>query len=110
MDLGEAVETAAVREAREETRLAVALRCLLGCYSAPDRDPRGHTVSVVYVADGSGEARAGDDAGDLRLVDPRAPGVPLAFDHRHILDDYLCYEETGRAPQWCLSATAGGGA
>ncbi len=108
VDLGEMAEAAAVREAREETRLEVRLRCLLGCYSAPDRDPRGHTASVVYVADGRGEPRACDDARDLRLVDPREPGLPLAFDHRRILDDYLCYADTGRAPQWALDGEGAG--
>ncbi|MFQ5488101.1 MAG: NUDIX domain-containing protein [Gammaproteobacteria bacterium] len=102
VDLGETVEQAAVREAREETSLEVRLRCLLGCYSVPQRDPRGHTASVVYVADGRGEPRARDDARQLRLVDARHPGVPLAFDHQDILDDYLCYLDSGCAPQWAL--------
>ncbi len=102
VDLGETAEQAAVREAREETSLEVRLRCLLGCYSAPQRDPRGHTASVVYVADGRGEPRAQDDARQLRLVDPRCPGVPLAFDHQDIIADYLHYLDSGHAPQWAL--------
>lgn len=107
VDLGETVEAAAVREAWEETGLVVRLRCLLGCYSAPDRDPRGHTASIVYVADACGTPRAQDDARQVRLVDPRAPGVALAFDHRRILDDYLCYEQRGVAPQWSMTREPG---
>ena len=50
VDVGESVEDAARREALEETGLAVRLETLLGCYSNPARDPRGHTASVVYIA------------------------------------------------------------
>ncbi|HFQ91439.1 MAG TPA: NUDIX hydrolase, partial [Chromatiales bacterium] len=62
VDPGETVETAAAREALEETGLEVRLRALLGCYSDPRRDPRGHTASVVYVASARGEPRARSDA------------------------------------------------
>ncbi len=88
VDVGETVESAAVREAREETGLAVTLTRLLGVYSEPGRDPRGHTVSVVFVGEARGEPRAGDDAGAIRVVDPRSP-PQLAFDHARILADYL---------------------
>lgn len=88
VDVGETVEQAAVREAREETGLAVHLQTLLGCYSDPRRDPRGHTVSIVYVATACGEPQARDDARAVMLADPAAP-PPLAFDHARILADYL---------------------
>jgi 8-oxo-dGTP diphosphatase len=95
VDVGERLETAALREAREETSLVVALETLLGCYSDPARDPRGHTVSAVYVATASGEPCARDDAHNLMCVAPdNCP--PLAFDHALIVDDYLCYRKSGR--------------
>ncbi|MDE2089928.1 MAG: NUDIX hydrolase [Gammaproteobacteria bacterium] len=94
VDPGETLEQAAMREAREETGLDVHLKALLGCYSDPARDPRGHTVSAVYVAQAQGTPSAQDDAKDLVLTDPRTP-PPLAFDHAVILRDYLRYLETG---------------
>ncbi len=98
VDVGERLEQAAVREAREETSLDVELIELLGCYSDPARDPRGHTVSAVYVATARGAPRADDDAADLGLFDP-ADHPPLAFDHALVLEDYRRYRKTGqRAP------------
>ncbi|HKT31294.1 MAG TPA: NUDIX hydrolase [Gammaproteobacteria bacterium] len=94
VDVGETLEQAAVREAQEETGLKIRLKALLGCYSDPKRDSRGHTVSAVYVAEGEGEPRAGDDAGKVVLADPlKLP--KLAFDHALILSDYRRYRETG---------------
>ena len=95
VDIGERLEKAAVREAQEETSLDINLVCLLGCYSDPDRDVRGHTVSAVYVATASGEASAQDDAKNLALFDPAQCPV-LAFDHARILEDYLRWRETGQ--------------
>ncbi len=88
VDVGETVEDAARREVQEETGLEVRLIRLLGVYSEPARDPRGHTVSIVYVGTATGTPRAGDDAGAILVIDPaRAP--VLAFDHARILGDYL---------------------
>jgi len=98
VDVGEAVEDAAVRELREETTLEVELRALLGVYSRPDRDPRGHTVTVVYVGRAQGEPRAADDAKAIGLFAPEAPPAPLAFDHAEILADYLRFIRTGELP------------
>ncbi|GMQ89242.1 MAG: NUDIX hydrolase [Gammaproteobacteria bacterium] len=95
VDVGEHLEQAAVREAQEETSLDINLVCLLGCYSDPQRDARGHTVSAVYVATASGEARAQDDAKNLALFDP-AQCPELVFDHARILEDYLRWRETGQ--------------
>jgi 8-oxo-dGTP diphosphatase len=87
VEFGETVEAAAVREALEETGLAVTLTGLLGVYSDPARDPRGQTVSVVYTATATGEPVAADDARAILIVDPSTP-PPLAFDHARILADY----------------------
>ena len=98
VDFGETVEQAAVREAREEISLDVELRALLGVYSRPDRDPRGQTITVVYVARASGTPRGADDAKSAILCDPRNPPAPLAFDHAEILSDYVHWIETGEFP------------
>ncbi len=94
VDVGETLEQAAVREAKEETSLDVELLSLLGCYSDPERDVRGHTASAVYVATASGKPQACDDAANLSLFDA-AQCPPLAFDHALILQDYLRYRATG---------------
>lgn len=91
VDVGETVETAAVREAREETCLEVELTHLLGVYSDPSRDPRGHTVSIVYIGEAKGEPRAEDDAKALKAWDVNALPDELAFDHASILADYKAY-------------------
>lgn len=98
MDVGETVEQAAVREALEETGLHVRLTALLGVYSDPARDPRGQTVSVVYVAEAEGEPEARDDARALDIYHPDALPAPLAFDHARILADYRRWRESGRLP------------
>ena len=89
VDYGESLEAAAVREAREETGLDVRLVRQLHTYSDPDRDPRQHTISTVFVATARGEPVGGDDAADAVAVTREALPAPIAFDHAQILDDYF---------------------
>ena len=98
VEIGETVEQAAVREALEETSLHVEPRALLGVYSRPDRDPRGQTISVVYIGRASGTPKARDDAKEIGLFTLEAPPAPLAFDHAEILRDYLHFLHTGEFP------------
>jgi 8-oxo-dGTP diphosphatase len=96
VDVGEIVEQAAVREAEEEVGLDVRLIALLGIYSDPSRDPRGHTVTAVYVAEAAGTPVAADDAKSCRVFGLDALPEALAFDHAQVLDDYKKYRETGQ--------------
>lgn len=96
VDVGERVEVAAIREAREETSLDVTLDCLLGLYSDPARDPRGHTVTAVYVATADGVPQAADDAKAIVMADPADPDLAMVFDHRLVLDDYVRWLRTGQ--------------
>ena len=98
VDVGESIEQAAVREAREETALEVRLMTLFGVYSDPRRDARGHTASVVYVAAAQGTPRALDDAVAVEVFNPENLPANLAFDHHRILADYLIYRKTGKLP------------
>jgi len=98
VDVGETLERAAIREAQEETGLKVTLKTLLGCYSDPSRDERGHTVSVVYIGAATGEPKARDDAASVDLFLPSSLPDKLAFDHVRILWDYLTYRRSGKVP------------
>ncbi|KPK37133.1 MAG: NUDIX hydrolase [Gammaproteobacteria bacterium SG8_47] len=95
VDVGERLEQAAVREAKEETCLDVTLVTLLGCYSDPSRDPRGHTVTAVYVGEARGEPRAADDARAVMVAQADALPDNLAFDHALVMSDYLAYRKSG---------------
>ena len=90
VDYGESLEDAAIREAKEETSLDVTDLEQFRAYSAPDRDPRFHTVSMVFTAKAApGQTpQAADDADDIALF--TVDNLPeLAFDHRQILTDYF---------------------
>ncbi|QSA97524.1 NUDIX hydrolase [Methylococcus sp. EFPC2] len=96
VDVGETVEQAAIREAKEETGLDVRLIALLGLYSDPRRDPRGHTVTAVYVARATGVPKADDDAKHVCVVSLDEFHQPLAFDHALVLDDYRRFRLSGQ--------------
>lgn len=89
VDYGETLEDAAVREAFEETSIRINDLRLLGCYSDPARDKRQHNISTVFVANGSGILKAGDDAASAGLFLPDKLPQNLCFDHNLIIRDYL---------------------
>jgi AmmeMemoRadiSam system protein A len=95
---GESAEEAAVREAFEETGLHVELTDLLYVYSDPWRDPRHHTLSVVFIGRATGDPIGGDDAAEARAFGESDLPSDLAFDHGRILADYVTYRRTGRRP------------
>lgn len=90
---GETAEAAAVREAKEETNVSIQPQAILGVYSDPDRDPRTHTLTTVFVGEiVSGLAKAGDDAASLEWIGPdraKVEGDAFAFDHARIILDYI---------------------
>lgn len=96
MDVGERLEVSAIREAKEEVCLDVTLKALLGMYSDPKRDDRGHTVTAVYVAEATGEPQAADDAKNFQIFDIDDLPTDLAFDHAQVLEDYRVFRKTGK--------------
>lgn len=100
VDYGESVETAAVREAKEEIGLQVELIEQFHVYSAPDRDPRKHTLSVVFLATATGEPQAADDAKNLKIFNLWEIPSNLCFDHDQILRDYRYYRHYGVRPRY----------
>ncbi|OYT56011.1 MAG: DNA mismatch repair protein MutT [Candidatus Hecatellales archaeon ex4484_218] len=88
VEYGETVEEAAIREAKEETGLEVKLEKLVGVYSNPKRDPRGHYVSIAYLAKPvSGRLKASTDAKEVKVFSQKPE--KLAFDHEKIFEDAL---------------------
>lgn len=94
VEVGESLEQAAVREAKEETCLDVELLGQFHTYSDPNRDPRMHCISTVFVARATGTPRAEDDAKSVAVYPKDQLPDVLAFDHRQILSDYL-------SSSWC---------
>ncbi|MGC9526155.1 MAG: NUDIX domain-containing protein, partial [Limnospira sp.] len=99
VDYGESVETAAAREAKEEIGLDVTLVEQFYVYSDPNRDPRQHTLSVVFLATATGEPKAADDAKTLDVFEPWRIPKNLCFDHDRILRDYLQFRHFGLRPR-----------
>lgn len=90
VDYGESYETAALREAEEETGLIVENLQQFRTYSNPDRDPRQHTASTIFIAQADRHPIAGDDATEAELFTEE--NVPeLAFDHGRIVADYFAF-------------------
>ena len=88
VDYGESLETAARREAAEETGLQLADLRQFRAYSDPARDPRRHNISMVFTAVGEGELVSGDDAARAAWFALNELPAPLCFDHDQILRDY----------------------
>jgi len=84
---GERVEEAAIREAKEETGLDIQLERIVGIFSDPGRDPRGHVVSICFLArERGGILKSGSDAEEVVSIDPQnIKNIRLAFDHREML-------------------------
>lgn len=98
VDYGESLETAAVREAKEETTLDVQLVEQFHTYSDPQRDARHHTLATVYIATANGTPRGADDAKVARVFRENDLPSPMVFDHPRILREYFVYKKTGRRP------------
>jgi len=91
VDVGEGVEDAVIREAKEETGIDFHNFKLLGVYSDPERDVRGHCVSVVfygYPLDSEKLPSGMDDAKEAKLFDMEDLPSDMAFDHKKIIMDY----------------------
>ncbi len=99
IDYGESAEAAARREAEEEIGLQVELVEQFQVYSDPNRDPRQHTMSVVFLATGMGEPKAGDDAKGIGIFESWHVPIELCFDHDRILRDYWRYRHYGIRPR-----------
>ena len=97
VEYGERVETAAIREAKEGTNIDVELKDLVNVYSNPDRDPRGHTITIAFTAKGDFTSRKADsDASDINIFSLEELGdINLAFDHEQIIKDCLNKAKNG---------------
>jgi len=93
VEYGETLELSAVREAKEETSLDIKLKEQFHSYSEPDRDPRHHTVTTVYIAKGIGSPKPADDAKKVGVFTKSNLPEPIVFDHKKIIDDYFRYTE-----------------
>jgi ADP-ribose pyrophosphatase YjhB (NUDIX family) len=89
VDYGESLEEAAIREAKEETNLDVKLVRQFHTYSDPERDPRHHSISTVYIAKAEGIPQAKDDALEIGIFSELNLPGQIVFDHRSVLKNYF---------------------
>ena len=103
VDYGESLESAAAREALEETSLTISILGQLKTYSAPERDPRQPVISTVFLATAYGQTpKAADDAKNIKLFELNDLPKELAFDHATILDDFVYLVEHGLLELDCV--------
>ena len=103
VDYGESLESAAIREASEETSLDIEILGQLKTYSEPERDPRQHVISTVFLATAYGQTpKAADDAKNIKLFDLTDLPKELAFDHTQILNDFIYLVENGLLELDCV--------
>ena len=93
--MGESVEAAAMREAKEETTSMLSLPARCTPIQSPKRDPRFHTVSVVFVATASGTPVGADDAARAEIFTEETLPEEIAFDHAQIIEDYFRWKREG---------------
>ncbi|MCG2678078.1 NUDIX hydrolase [bacterium] len=100
LDYGESLEDCAIREAKEETSLDIELKGQFHTYSTLDRDPRWHTVTMVFVATSSGAPKAATDASEIGVFKRGEIPEDLVFDHNKILEDYFKWKDEGKQRLW----------
>ena len=98
VEVGESLEDAAIREGKEETSLDIELIEQFHAYSDPRRDPRFHTVTVVFLADGNGIVHGKDDAKRADVFSEETLPSGIVFDHKQIMSDYFDYIKSGKRP------------
>ncbi len=92
VDYGESLEASSIREAKEETSLDIRLVEQFHSYSDPNRDPRHHTVTTVFIAKANGTPKSADDAKNIGVFTQKNLPTPIAFDHAKIISDYFQYK------------------
>ncbi len=101
VDENERVEQTLIREMKEETSLDVIPKFILGVYSDPQRDPRGHIISVVFICEWQGNLQAGDDARNIRFFPlSDITELNLAFDHNKIITDLIKWLQDPKTTYW----------
>jgi len=98
VDYGERVEDAILREVEEEVGVKASVEAILGVYSDPQRDPRGHTISTVFICNFDGDPEAGDDAASYHWIAlDDLQDREFAFDHEMIIKDYLQWKKISQS-------------